>query len=74
MDPMKDNHTASTLLTCAGALMTVSGILMAVCAMLSYGGILWAAAACMFFAAWHFRLEENKMNETEESDDEQTAV
>lgn len=74
MDSMKDKHTASNLLTCAGALMTISGILMAVCARLLYGGILWAAAACMFFAARHFRLAENKTNETEESDDEQTTV
>ena len=70
MNPMKDKHTASTLLICAGTLMTVSGILMAVCAKLLYGGILWAAAACMFFAAYHFRLAETKANETEESDDE----
>lgn len=34
MDSMKDKHTASNLLTCAGALMTISGILMAVCARL----------------------------------------
>lgn len=67
---MENEHTTSTLLTCAGALMTVSGILMAVCAGLAYGGILWAAASCMFFAASHFRLAENKKNETEKSEEE----
>ena len=48
--------------------MTISGILMAVCAKLSIGGVFWAAAACMFFAAYHFRIRENKEKET--SDDE----
>lgn len=51
---MKDKYTASTLLTCAGALITVSGILMAVCEELAYGGILWAAASCMFFCGQLF--------------------
>ena len=67
---MENEHTTSTLLTCAGALMAVSGILMAVCAGLAYGGILWAAASCMFFAASHFRLAENKKNETEKYEEE----
>ena len=71
---MENKSTASTLLTCAGTLMSVSGILMAICAKLAYGGIAWVGALCMFFAAWHFRLAENKKNETEESDDEQTTV
>ena len=57
---MKEQHTASTLLTCAGALMALSGVLMALCAFLAYGGILWAAAACLFFAARHFKLEEDR--------------
>ena len=53
---MKDKHFTSRMLTCAGTLMTISGILMAVCAKLAYGGILFAAAACMFFAARYFRI------------------
>ena len=48
---MKDKHFTSRMLTCAGTLMTISGILMAVCAKLAYGGILFAASSCMFFAA-----------------------
>lgn len=67
---MENEHITSTLLTCAGALMAVSGILMALCAGLAYGGILWAAASCIFFAAYHFRLAENKKKETEESEEE----
>ena len=55
-------HTASRLLTAAGGLMTVSGILMAVCADILYGGIMWAGAACMFFAARNFRIAEDKKN------------
>ncbi|MGM9662151.1 MAG: hypothetical protein ACI3WR_03560 [Oscillospiraceae bacterium] len=57
---MKNEHTASTLLTGAGALMTVSGILTAACGTLACGGLLWAAASCLFFAARHFRLAENE--------------
>ena len=67
----KDIHRTSRLLACAGALMIVSGILMAVCAKLAYGGVLWAAASCMFFASYHFRLAENKKKE---SDDEQETL
>ncbi|MGM9592898.1 MAG: hypothetical protein ACI3U8_00940 [Candidatus Onthomonas sp.] len=67
-------HLASRLLTCAGALMTVSGALMALCGGLAYGGLLWAAASCQFFAAYHFRQKENKEIETEEPDDEQPAL
>ena len=68
---MKDKHFTSRMLTLAGGLMTVSGVLLAVCNMLAVGGILWAAASCMFFAAYHFRLAENKKEKTEVSDDEQ---
>ena len=46
-----------------GRMMTISGILMAVCTKLSIGGVFWAAAACMFVAAYHFRIRENKENE-----------
>ena len=57
---MKDKHFTSRMLTCAGALMSISGILMAVCAKIAYGGILFAAAACMFFAARYFRIAEDR--------------
>ena len=64
----KDIHFCSCMLTLAGGLMTLSGILMAICTGLAIGGVLWAAAACMFFSAYHFRIRENK--EKEASDDE----
>lgn len=54
--------------------MRLSGILMALCASLAYGGLLWAAASCMFFGAYHFRLRENKKNHMEETDDEQETL
>ena len=60
---MKDKHFTSRMLTCAGALMSISGILMATCAKIAYGGILFAAAACMFFAARNFRIAEDKNQE-----------
>lgn len=63
---MKDKHFPSRMLALAGGLMTVSGILMAVCARLAIGGILWAAASCLFFAACHFRMTENKKENAEE--------
>lgn len=71
MDP---NHTTSTLLAQAGGLMTLSGLLMALCASVAYGGILWAAAACMFFAAHQFRQLENKKQNEEESNHEETTL
>lgn len=48
------------MLTGAGALMSISGILMAVCAKPAHGGILFAAAACLFFAARRFRIAEDR--------------
>ena len=71
MDP---NHTTSTLLAQAGGLMTLSGLLMALCASVACGGILWAAAACMFFAAHQFRQLENKKQNEEESNHEETTL
>lgn len=59
---MKDRHFTSRMLTCAGTLMGISGILMAVCAKLAYGGIMFASAVCMFFAARSFRIAEDKNN------------
>ena len=68
---MKDKHFTSRMLICAGALMGISGILMAICAKLAYGGILFAAAACMFFAARNFRIaEDKKENENQEAETE----
>ena len=67
---MKDKHFTSRMLTCAGALMSISGVLMAVYAKLAYGGILFASAACMFFAARNFRIAEDKR---EYEDQEGTA-
>ena len=60
---MKDKHFTSRMLTCAGALMSISGILIAICVKISYSGILFAAAACMFFAARNFRIAEDKNQE-----------
>ena len=57
---MKDKHFTSRMLICAGALISISGILIAICAQIAYGGILFAAAACMFFAARNFRIAEDK--------------
>ena len=70
---MKDKHFTSRMLICAGALMSISGVLIAICAKLAYGGILFAAAACMFFAARNFRIAEDKKeneNQGEETDHE----
>ena len=53
--------------------MSISGILITICAKLAYGGILFAAAACMFFAARNFRIAEDKKeneNQGEETDHE----
>lgn len=70
-----DCHFLSRMLMCAGTLMAVSGVLLAVCARLAYGGIMFAAASCMFFASRNFRIAENKREkELEEKDDEQQAL
>lgn len=54
-----DPHMTSRMLASAGALMAISGLLMALCVKLAYGGMLLAAALCMFFAAHSFRIAEN---------------
>ena len=64
-----DKHFTSRMLICAGALMAVSGLLMAICTKIAYGGIFFAAAACMFFAARSFRIKENN-DDSEEKKDE----
>ena len=63
----KDIYFPSRMMTLAGGLMTVSGILMAVLGRLAVGGIFWAAASCLFFAACHLRLAENRKEKEEES-------
>lgn len=67
---IKDKHIPSRMLALAGGLMTVSGILTALCGSLTIGGIFWAAASCLFFAAYNFRLAENKKEKAEESKNE----
>ena len=67
-------HTSSRLLTIAGGLLLISGLLMAVCGKLAYGGIFWAAASCMFFAAYHFRMAENQKTEKENNKDGKEAL
>lgn len=67
---IKDKHIPSRMLALAGGLMTVSGILTALCDSLAIGGIFWAAASCLFFAAYNFRLAENKKEKAEESKNE----
>lgn len=70
----KDIHFTSRMLALAGGLMTVSGILMALLGKLAIGGIFWAAASCLFFAAYYFRLAENKKGQAEGTKDEQETV
>lgn len=66
-----DAHFSSRMLAMAGGLMIVSAVLMAISTRLSIGGIFLAAAACLFFAAYHFRqAEDRKEEKTEESDNE----
>lgn len=66
---MKDKHFPSRMLLCAGALMSISGILIAGCVKIASGGILFAAAACMFFAARNFRIaEDQKENGNQEGE------
>ena len=54
--------------------MSISGILIAICAKLAYGGILFAAAACMFFAARNFRIAEDKNQEAETEHERESAI
>ena len=70
----EDIHFSSRMLTLSGGLMTASGILMAVCGRLAIGGIFWAAASCLFFAAYHLRLTENKTEKSMEADDEEKTL
>ncbi len=71
---IKDKHIPSRMLALAGGLMTVSGILTALCGSLAIGGIFWATTSCLFFAAYNFRLAENKKEKAEELKNEQKTV
>lgn len=68
-----DQHVTSRMLICAGALMTVSSFLFAICTKLAYGGILWAAAFCMFLAAYNFRMIENKKEPEDQKNEKETV-
>ena len=65
-----DVHFPSRMLILAAGLMTVCGILIAILGRLAIGGIYWAAASCMFFAAFNFRLAENKKENEEDRKNE----
>lgn len=57
---MEENRTkASALLTCAGTLLLIAGVLMGISVRLAYGGMLWAGASTMFFAAYSMKKEGN---------------
>ena len=62
----QEMYSASGLLMCAGALLAVSGILTAICIQPAYSVSLWAGASCMFFAAWHFQVNEEKLSKAAE--------
>lgn len=64
---MKNKHFASHMLIIAGTLLTISGILTAICVKIVYGGVLFAAAACMFSAARSVRILEGR--DKKEKDD-----
>lgn len=66
---MKDKHFASGMLIITGTLLTISGILIAVCVKIVYGGVLFAAASCMFSAALSVRIAEDR-GEKEKNDTE----
>ena len=65
-----DVHFPSRMLILAAGLMTVCGILIAILGRLAIGGIYWAAAFCLFFAAFHFRLAESKKENEEDRKNE----
>ena len=64
-----NQHFTSRMFTCSGVLMMVSAILMLLCAKQACGGILFAAAACMFFASNGFRIAEDQ-KELEQKENE----
>ena len=70
---MKDKHFTSRMLIGAGTLMSISGILIAIGAKLAYGGIMFASAACMFFAARNFRIAEDRKDNVEQKHEKQST-
>lgn len=71
---MMDNYFTSRMLCLSGGLMSLCGLMMALLGKLPLGGIYWAAAFCLFFAAWHFRLAGGKKEHEEERKNEQETV
>lgn len=72
---MKKNiHFLSWMQAMIGGIMFFCGILIAVLGKPEIGGVFWAAAYCLFFSAYHFRLAENKKEKAEKSKDGQKTV
>lgn len=71
---MMDNYFTSRMLCLSGGLMSLCGLMMALLGKLPLGGIYWAAASCLFFAAWHFRLAGDRKEHKEERKNEQETV
>ena len=62
----QEMYSASGLLMCAGTLLAVSGMLTAICVQPAYSVSLWAVASCMFFTAWNFQVNEEKLSKATE--------
>ena len=69
-----DNYFTSRMLCLSGGLMSLCGLMMALLGKLPLGGIYWAAAFCLFFAALHFRLAGDRKEHEEERKNEQETV
>ena len=70
---MMDNYFTSRMLCLSGGLMSICGLMMALLGKLPLGGIYWAAASCLFFAAWHFRLAGDRKEHKEEKNEQETV-
>lgn len=70
---MMDNYFTSRMLCLSGGLMSLCGLMMALLGKLPLGGIYWAAASCLFFAAWHFRLAGDRKEHKEEKNEQETV-
>ena len=70
---MKNKYFTSRMLIGAATLMSISGILIAIGAKLAYGGIMFASAACMFFAARNFRIAEDRKDNVEQKHEKQST-
>lgn len=68
-----DNYFTSRMLCLSGGLMSLCGLMMALLGKLPLGGIYWAAASCLFFAAWHFRLAGDRKEHKEEKNEQETV-